>query len=133
MTIQKNKKIVPKKRASGTMTEAQFWGKIRAALRRASMYWKPIETCKKEAKRAYTGVNKRQKFEYLCKHCLLYFSEKEISVDHTIPAGSLNNSNDLKGFVERLFCESEGLTVLCNTCHNIKTIQDKLNIKNKKI
>lgn len=120
-------------RASGTLTESQFWSKIRSALRQASRWWKPIETCKKAGKRVYKGPDKRQKFEYLCNKCHFYFPEKQISIDHKTPAGSLNRAEDLKGFVERLFCEIDGLQILCHTCHNIKTLQDKINIKNSKL
>lgn len=125
--------MVKKTRGSETMTESQFWSKIRSALRQSSRWWKPIETCKKNAKRVYKGINKRQKFEYLCNSCKAYFPEKEISIDHIIPAGSLNKAEDLQYFVERLFVEINGLQTLCNECHNVKTLQDKINIKNSKL
>jgi len=38
-------------------------------------------------------------------------------VDHVRPAGALRSFDDLPGFVARLFCEKEGLQVLCNECH----------------
>ena len=62
------KKII-KTRNAGTMSEAAFWGFIRSALRKKSMYWKPIYDCKRNAKREYVGSNKRQKFEYQCNKC----------------------------------------------------------------
>jgi hypothetical protein len=42
-----------------------------------------------------------------------------------VPAGSLNCAADLPGFVERLFCEKEHLQVLCESCHNKKTADEK--------
>jgi 5-methylcytosine-specific restriction endonuclease McrA len=119
------KQRVPRTRNAGTMTEASFWAGIRSALRQKSRWWKPIAEAKKLARRAYTGKNKRQKWEYKCAHCKQYFKEKEINVDHIKAAGSLRNYSDLPGFVERLFCEVEGLQVLCTPCHNIKTQKDK--------
>ena len=59
-------------------------------------------------------------------------TEKNINVDHIIPAGSLNTSQDLPLFVERLFCEQDNLQVLCMTCHDKKTLKEK-QAKKKKI
>ena len=73
------------------------------------------------ARRPYNGPSKRQKFEYQCNQCKNWFPDKQIAVDHKIPAGALNSGDDLKGFVERLFCEVEDLQCLCDSCHDVKT------------
>lgn len=114
-----------KTRNAGTMTESAFWSFIRSGLRQKSRWWKPITECKMKARRAYKGPLKRQKFEYQCKECLNWFPDKKINVDHILPAGSLRCANDLPGFVERLFCEVDNLQVLCETCHNKKTQDEK--------
>jgi len=114
-----------KTRNSKTMTESAFWSFIRSGLRQKSRWWKPITECKLKAKRVYKGPNKRQKFEYQCNTCKLWFAEKHINVDHIQPAGSLNCAQDLPGFVERLFCEIDNLQVLCSECHNAKTKLEK--------
>ena len=123
------KKVVksntPKTRNAGTMTESAFWSFIRSALRQKSRWWKPISQAKLKAKRKYKGPNKRQKFEYQCNICKDWHPDKEINVDHIIPAGTLRCANDLPGFVERLFCEIDNLQVLCNVCHNKKTQNEK--------
>lgn len=116
---------VPKTRNSGTMTESAFWSFIRSALRQKSRWWKPISEAKAKAKRPYKGCNKRQKFEYQCNQCKDWFPEKKINVDHIIPAGTLTCGGDLPGFIERLFCELDNLQVLCETCHNKKTADEK--------
>ena len=129
--VKKNKTAKPRKGASpktrnaGTMTESAFWSFIRSALRQKSRWWKPIAQAKAKAKRTYKGPLKRQKFEYQCKECLQWFPDKQINVDHIIPAGTLRCANDLPGFVERLFCEVDNLQVLCSTCHNKKTQDEK--------
>lgn len=115
----------PKTRNAGTMTESGFWSFIRSTLRQKSRYWKPVNIAKMKVRRKYSGTNKRQKFEYQCNHCKQWFPEKDINVDHIIPAGTLTCANDLPGFVERLFCEEKGLQVLCFNCHNIKTQNEK--------
>jgi hypothetical protein len=125
----KNKRKVSnviKTRNSGTMTESAFWSFIRSTLRRKSTYWKPISACKLKAKRAYTGPLKRQKFEYQCNHCKIWYPEKNVNVDHIIPAGSLTCAKDLPDFVERLFSEEGNYQVLCKTCHHTKTQSEKI-------
>ena len=117
--------VTPKTRNNGTLTESAFWSFIRSGLRQKSRWWKPITQCKLNAKRPYKGPNKRQKFEYQCNSCKKWFAEKNINVDHIIPAGSLSCANDLPGFVERLFVEVDGLQVICSNCHNIKTQKER--------
>ena len=127
--LKKTRKIrasrVAKPRNAGTMSESAFWGFIRSALRQKSRWWKPIGLCKQKSRRPYKGPNKRQKFEYQCNSCKQWFPEKKINVDHIVPAGSLNSAADLPGFVERLFCEIDNLQVLCESCHNKKTANEK--------
>lgn len=115
---------IARTRNNGSQTEAAFWGWIRSALRQRSRYWKPIQECKKLARRAYKGTGK-QKFEYQCNLCKKWWADKEIEVDHIDEAGSLKSGDDLKGFVERLFCEVDGLQLLCKGCHNKKTFKKK--------
>lgn len=92
---------------------------IRSCLRQKSRWWKPIAEAKKAVRKTVRG--KRHKYEYQCNDCKKWFKDKEIEVDHIIEAGSLRNGDDLKGFVERLFCEIDGLVVLCKPCHRTKT------------
>ena len=124
--------LVLKTRCNGTMSEAMFWSFIRSALRQKSRWWKPISVCKLSARRLYKGANKRQKYEYNCKKCNGWFPEKQINVDHVRPAGSLNTATDLPQFVERLFCEQDNLQVLCTTCHDAKTLNEKQSKKKTK-
>jgi len=122
MKIKKKRKPkVIRTRNAGTMTESAFWSFIRSALRQKSRWWKPILQCKLEARRPYKGPNKRQKYEYLCNSCGRWYPDKKINVDHIQPVGPLNCSQDLPGFVERLFCEVHNLQILCSTCHDNKT------------
>lgn len=124
-TVKTRKNTALKTRNSGTLTESAFWSFIRSALRQKSRWWKPISEAKAKAKRSYKGPLKRQKFEYQCAKCLQWFPDKNINVDHIIPAGSLKCANDLPGFVERLFCEVDNLQVLCSNCHDKKTKIEK--------
>jgi len=121
---------VEKTRGSQTLTESGFWSMIRSVLRKNSMYWKPVQDAKNASRRLYKGENKRQKFEYQCCKCKKWFKGDEVEVDHIIEAGSLKDGGDVKDFIERLFCEKEGLQVLCkNICHREKTNSVKVSKK----
>jgi hypothetical protein len=62
---KKPKKIIAERtRNAGTLTESQYWSKIRSALRNAFRYWKPMMITLEAASRPYRGANKRQKKEY---------------------------------------------------------------------
>ena len=124
--VKQNRLTKEKPRCNGTMTESAFWSFIRSTLRQKSRWWKPISIAKSLAKRPYMGANKKQKFEYQCNHCKKWFPDKMINVDHIVPAGTLSCADDLPGFVGRLFCEVDGLQVLCNSCHDIKTNKERL-------
>lgn len=113
---------VPRTRAGGEWTEAQFWGFIRSGLRGMSRRWPPLVRLALElVKRKSQSKNKRLKWEYQCGECSNWFSRKEVQVDHIEPCGSLRTFEDIGGFVERLFCETSGLRVLCNACHAHRT------------
>ena len=114
-------KRVEKTRNAWNRTEAKFRWAIRSSLRKVSMYWKPIALSKQNVRRESKNINKRIKYEYQCSTCKKWFTDKQIEVDHVIPAGSLKSAKDLEWFVERLFCEVDWLQVLCKECHNKKT------------
>jgi hypothetical protein len=113
----KRRTAAPKTRNHGTMSEGEFWSFIRSALRNRTRFWRPRLEALKRVRRRYNGPNKRQQWEYKCSSCEGYFPQKNVEVNHIHPAGSLKSGDDLKGFVERLFCEVDGLNVICKPCH----------------
>lgn len=106
-------------------SSAKFWGFVRSALRSAGNKWPPKYQVLNKAKSSYSGPNKLQKWEYTCAECENKFKAKEVSVDHIVPCGTLTDYQDLAGFVERLFVAEEGLQVLCKTCHDFKSKQER--------
>ncbi len=107
-----------KVRCGGLWTNARFFTFIRSALRQASRRWPPlVREVFLRSRRPYTGPDKRTKFEYECSGCGGWFTAKHINVDHIVPCGTLKTFDDLPVFVERLFCEVDGLRLLCETCH----------------
>jgi hypothetical protein len=108
---------------NNTLTESEYFGKIRSSLRRGFMYWKPMMVALENASRKYTGENKRIKKEYLCAGCGEWFQRKLVQIDHKIPCGSLKNFDDIVPFIQRLTVEDPTLyTILCKDgCHRVKT------------
>lgn len=116
----------PKTRCHGEWTEKRFWGFIRSSLRRASMRWAPlVKHVYERSRRENQSGNKRLKWEFRCSGCGRWYPRKEIEADHIVPVGSLTSAEDLPGFVSRLFCEVEGLRLLCKGCHARRTARDK--------
>ena len=109
---------VPRTHAGGKWTKARYFSFIRGALRSAVNRYPVKHVAKKRAARQKKGG---KRFEYLCAECNKYYPNSQVEVDHIVPAGTLRSYEDLPKFVENLFCEPEGLQVLCKTCHQLKT------------
>jgi 5-methylcytosine-specific restriction endonuclease McrA len=105
------------------MTEAMFVSFVKSALRSASRRWKPIYDTLKEARRA-RGI-------YECAGCgnlvpPTQNRKKNISVDHRIPIiDPVVGFVDWNDFIARLYCEREGLQLLCRTCHDAKSRKER--------
>jgi len=122
----------PKTRNSGRWTEAQFTSFIKGNLRRITSKWGPIQDVLKEA-RVRRGF-------YICNDCKEEVPAstkdengkrvKNAIVDHIDPiidpdVGWVSWDNT----IERMFCEKEGLQVLCYECHKKKTDDEKARAK----
>lgn len=109
---------VPRIRAGGEWTEASFWSFIRSGLRNMSRRWPPIVRQVINANRRKSqSDNKRLKWEFRCDACEQWFPRKSVHVDHIVECGRLKSFEELATFAERLFCEADGLRVLCSKCH----------------
>lgn len=106
-------------------SEARFFSFLRSALRSAWSKYPPKYTVLAKAKRKSESNNKRLKWEFQCKECGLWHAQKEVSVDHITPAGTLRTFEDLPEFCRKLFCSEEELQVLCSVCHSEKTRQER--------
>jgi 5-methylcytosine-specific restriction endonuclease McrA len=113
---------------SGLWTKARFTSFIKSALRSASARWPPKyetlgEACVGKQVNKLTG---RQANHFKCRCCGGLFPQKGVQVDHIKPI--INPETGFSGwdsFIDNLFCEKEGLQVLCLACHNDKTNLEK--------
>lgn len=111
---------VERTRAGGEWTEAGYWGFLRSGLRQLSLKWPPLREIMRRDRRPYSGPDRRTKWEHQCELCRGWFPAKEIHVDHVLPCGRLSSLEDLPGFVERLFCEPDGIRKLCVGCNQAR-------------
>lgn len=109
------------------MSEAQFVAFVKGHLRRASRWWKPITDTLKAAN-LRRGV-------YLCNECKEEVPKSividgkrvnNVSVDHrnaiVDPSTGFSGWDD---FINNLYCESDNLQVLCRSCHNAKSLEER--------
>lgn len=116
---------VPRTRANGEWTEAAFWGFLRGVLREGCQRWPPhVRHALNDARFEYRGSNPKQKWVYQCAQCGQMFKRTEVQVDHVEACGTLKSFAELPGFAERMFCEKDGLRVVCKPCHKEKTAEE---------
>lgn len=125
-------------------TTAKFFGFIRSGLREKFNRWPPkyevlakarklIELTDDNGEPLKYKTGRRQGesrciYNYQCNGCKQWFKQTEVQVDHITPAGSLRTFADLPSFVSKLFVGVEGLQVMCYTCHQTKTNEEKKNV-----
>ena len=110
------------------MTDAQFFGYIKGALRRVSMFWEPAKEATNAA-RVSRGV-------YECAACGRHVPAsrkvetgkragkrtKNFHVDHITPVIDPDvGFTSWDDVIERMFCEIDGFQILCSDCHDEKT------------
>lgn len=115
-------------RNGGKWTEARYRSFVTSTLRAGSRKWPPkYETL--NAAKTEKKINKktgRLAQHYECAECNEEFTQKDVQVDHIKPV-----IDPKKGFIswdvyiDRMFCESKNLQVLCKECHSIKTKKEK--------
>lgn len=69
---------------------------------------------------------KKDAVQYLCNVCDTWTKSSAIAVDHIEPVIDVTDGFiDWNTFVQRLFCGPENLQVICDTCHQKKTNQER--------
>lgn len=120
-----------KTRNSGQWTEARYRSFIKGGLRQISMRWGPINEAKKKA-------NLRRGI-YLCAGCNEEIPtsirvdgkrKNNIHVDHIKPiVDPTKGWESWDDTIERMFCETDNLQVLCTECHDVKSNEEKAQAK----
>jgi len=120
--VVKRKTTTVLSRNGGTMTESQYFSKIRSILRSGFRYWKPMQLALEAASRPSQSLNKRIKKEYQCAKCKKWYKRADVEIDHKEECGSLSNYEDIVPFIQRLTKENiDAYQILCKPCHKLKT------------
>lgn len=123
-------------RNNGQWTEARFNSFIKSALRSASIRWPVKYTVLNEALigKQINIKTGRLGNHYRCNQCKGIFPAKEVAVDHIDPViDPLIGFTTWDNVIVRMFCEKDGLQVLCSDCHTAKTALEKELAKERKL
>lgn len=125
--------MVTKTRNSGQWTEARFRAFVVSALRAASRRWPVKYAVMKKAciGRKVNAATGKLALHYACANCAAHFPATNIAVDHIKPV--VDPKQGFQGFdvfIERLFCEADGLQCLCKECHAVKTQDERKERRN---
>jgi len=115
-------------RNNGRWTEARYRSFITSALRSASRRWPPKYETLKEAfvDRIINKKTGKLAAHYKCAKCQQLFPAKDVQVDHVNPVvDPATGFVSWDVYIDRMFCDSVNLQVLCTDCHKTKTQKEK--------
>lgn len=123
----------PKIRNDGQWTEARFNSFIKSLLRSGTRRWGPKNTVKRAAKIS-RGI-------YLCNGCkeegpaTIKIDGKRVDnavVDHIEPIIDPDvGFTTWDDCIQRMFCEADNLQVLCHSCHEEKSNEERSRAKRR--
>jgi len=117
-----------KTRNGDRWTQARFRAFVVSALRAASRRWPVKYDVLKEAcvGRQVNEASGKMALHYRCAACDGIFVASKVAVDHIEPVVATQEGfTSWDVFIERLFCEADGLQVLCKSCHDAKTASER--------
>jgi hypothetical protein len=95
---------------------------VKNALRIATYKW-PYFSLAMSRQRIERGM-------YKCESCSGIFGPKEINRDHIEPVIAITGWTNWQDYINRLFVKSDGIQILCITCHSSKTqVENQMRIK----
>lgn len=126
---------VPKPFNGGQWTASRMASFIKGGLRTLSRKWPPkYETLKRAmVGRRLDPATGKMSNRYQCAGCGNLFKQADVQVDHIDPVVSVTDGFiDWNEYIMRMFCEADGLQVLCSECHGVKTQNERKQRKEAK-
>lgn len=75
----------------------------------------------------------KYKYHWQCSNCKSWFRDQsQLEVDHIVEVGPLESWDNIKEFIERMYCGQENLQLLCSVCHQKKTSKFNAELKYKR-
>lgn len=104
-------------------------GCLRKAWSRHPVKLNLIKKLRKQITNPNHKGNKPTVWGATCSMCNNDFVLKDINVDHITPAGQLNCTEDIQGFVERLlYVTEDDLRLVCRDCNSALAFSDKYGV-----
>lgn len=119
---------------NGEWTTARYNSFVKGGLRSISQRWPPKY---RVLSKAYAGSRTNPesgriaKF-YGCAVCKGEFTAKNVEVNHIISVIPVEGFDSWDNVINRLFCEEDGLEVVCKPCHKLISKQENQERKNAK-
>lgn len=112
----------------GQWTAARMASFIKGGLRTLSRKWPQKYEAIKNALvgRKLDPATGKLSNRYRCAGCAKIFKLADVQVDHIDPVVSIEDGFiDWNEYISRMFCEADGLQVLCSACHSTKTQNER--------
>ena len=109
-------------------TDAKWRSWVVSLLRRGTMRFPPRNEALRAAKteKKINEKTGRMAQHYQCAGCLQEFPAKGVVADHISPVIEPGvGFIDWNTYIVRMFCSVENLQVLCSTCHDVKSAQER--------
>ncbi len=109
-------------------SDAKFKGWIISLLRRGTMKWPPANQCLRAAKRGkkINPLTGRMAEHYECAECHQLFPLKQVCKDHILPVvDTVRGFVDWNTYIERMFCAIDKWQIICRSCHDVKSAQER--------
>lgn len=133
--MQRISGLIDREYNGGKWTRARFNSFVKSVLRSASRRWEPKYACLNDAFVA-KQINKKSgriAKHYSCNSCKEAFPSADVQVDHISPIiDPQTGFTTWDEVINNLFCERDNLQVLCTSCHNTKTAEEKQQAKERK-
>lgn len=110
----------------GQWTKSRFNSFIKGSLRTASVRWPPrYETLNGAFVERKVNVKTGKLAKHFkCAKCGEDFPQKDVEVNHIDPVVPVEGFDSWDSVIERMFCEKEGLELLCKPCHKATTAEE---------
>ena len=119
---------------NGEWTTARYNSFVKGGLRSISQRWPPKYRVLSKAStgaRTNPASGRMAKF-YRCASCEGEFTAKNVEVNHIIPVVPVTGFDSWDNVIDRLFCEEDGLEVVCKPCHKLISKKENQERKNAK-
>jgi 5-methylcytosine-specific restriction endonuclease McrA len=104
-------------------------GALRRAFARSPLVLEIVHSSRREVPRYKKDGTRHKKnsVQRQCQVCFNWVSSSKIAVDHIVPVIDVDTGFiDWNTFIDRLWCDKKNLQIICDSCHNKKTNNERI-------